>query len=76
MSSASKGAAAIALVFAIVAAYFWGRSDERAGRAEPLTETASANKAELDVYYPVPPWRSSCFVLSLSSLSSLHRSWL
>ncbi|MBW2225364.1 MAG: hypothetical protein JRF54_14385, partial [Deltaproteobacteria bacterium] len=52
MSPASKGAAAIALVVAIVAGYLWGRSDERAGRVAPLTETASAKKAELDVYYP------------------------
>jgi ribonuclease Z len=52
MSSASKGVAAIALVVAIVAGYLWGRSDERAGRVAPLTETASAKKAELDVYYP------------------------
>ena len=52
MSSASKGAAAIALVVAIVGGYLWGRSDERAGRVAPLTETASAKKAELDVYYP------------------------
>ena len=52
MSSAAKGAAAVALVVAIIAGYLWGRSDERAGRVAPLTETASAKKAELDVYYP------------------------
>ena len=39
------------LVGAIASGYLWGRSDERAGRVEPLTETASA-EAELDVYYP------------------------
>jgi len=52
MSSASKGAAVIALVVAIVGGYLWGRSDGQAGRVAPLTETASAKKAELDVYYP------------------------
>ena len=46
------GAAAVALVVAIVGGYLWGRSDERAGRVEPLTETSSAKKAQLDVYYP------------------------
>jgi ribonuclease Z len=52
MSSASKGAAVIALVVAIVGGYLWGRSDGQAGRVAPLTETALAKKAELDVYYP------------------------
>jgi ribonuclease Z len=52
MSSASKGAAAIALVVAIGGGYLWGRSDGQAGRVAPLTQTASAKKAELDVYYP------------------------
>ncbi|MBW2404487.1 MAG: MBL fold metallo-hydrolase, partial [Deltaproteobacteria bacterium] len=52
MSSVSKGVAAIALTVALVGGYLWGRSDERAGRVAPLTETASAKQAELDVYYP------------------------
>ena len=52
MSSASKGVAAVALVVALVGAYSWGRSDQKAGRVAPLTQTASAKKAELDVYYP------------------------
>ena len=51
MSSGSKAFAALVLVGAIASGYLWGRSDERAGRVEPLTETASA-EAELDVYYP------------------------
>ena len=48
MSSASKAAAAIALIVAIVGGYLWGRSDERMGRVAPLTESASAKKGELD----------------------------
>ncbi len=40
------------LAVVLVGGYVWGREDGRAGRVEPLTETASAKPTELDVYYP------------------------
>jgi len=42
----------VILTIAVAGGYAWGRSDEQAGREDALTETASANAPELDVYYP------------------------
>ena len=52
MSTVGKAAAIFAIVIAIIGGYVWGRSDQQAGRVAPFTETAEAEKDEIDVYYP------------------------
>lgn len=52
MSSGRSIVVLVILTIAVAGGYAWGRSDEQAGREDALTETASANAPELDVYYP------------------------